>query len=107
MHVSIVCACLPLGKAFCRRHFPNVFERSFGWTTYGARRTGRSTKGRSIQLTKSGTFELVDDQVKCKDGDIQRIQYLGQLKIDEEAVSQTNGSLCSAKQVPVQVEHAV
>jgi hypothetical protein len=29
MHIAIVCACLPVGRAFLRKHFPCVVDYTF------------------------------------------------------------------------------
>lgn len=35
MHIAIVCACLPVGRAFLRKHFPRVVDYTFNTFVHG------------------------------------------------------------------------
>ncbi|KAH6668450.1 hypothetical protein B0J14DRAFT_165038 [Halenospora varia] len=35
MHIAIVCACLPVGRAFLRKHFPCLIDYTFNTVVYG------------------------------------------------------------------------
>ncbi|KAH8698139.1 hypothetical protein GQ44DRAFT_787284 [Phaeosphaeriaceae sp. PMI808] len=43
MHIAIVCACLPAGKPFLRKHFPQVIESIFSTSSTTKKQTLRSS----------------------------------------------------------------
>ncbi|KAH8728011.1 hypothetical protein GQ44DRAFT_824349 [Phaeosphaeriaceae sp. PMI808] len=58
VHVAIVCACLPAGKPFLRKHMPRVIGGSYGATSAGTKlRTMRSTHTQRLSSKDAG-----DDQ---------------------------------------------
>ena len=54
MHVAVVCACLPAGKPFLRKHLPNIIGSSYGASVGTKRRTIRSTHTQQLPSRDAG-----------------------------------------------------
>ncbi|RYP49228.1 hypothetical protein DL768_005002 [Monosporascus sp. mg162] len=54
MHVAIVCACLPAGKPFLRKHMPKTIGSSSGASAETKRHTTRSTHPRRLPSRDAG-----------------------------------------------------
>ncbi|KAH8728457.1 hypothetical protein GQ44DRAFT_824256 [Phaeosphaeriaceae sp. PMI808] len=54
VHLAIVCACLPAGKPFLRKHMPKVIGSSYGTSSRTKRTTVRSTHTQRLASTDTG-----------------------------------------------------
>lgn len=105
MHVALVCACLPFGKAFCRRYIPKLLGSSFHSRSCTTRTTIHSVVQGHLG-GKMDELELACETGNSREGDLQLVGR-AERKLDEEACSQTNGSLHTTCQAPEQVLHAI
>ncbi|KAH8702769.1 hypothetical protein GQ44DRAFT_831804, partial [Phaeosphaeriaceae sp. PMI808] len=68
VHIAIVCACLPAGKPFLRKHMPIIIGNSYGASAGTKRRTIGSTHERHLPLRDAGE----DPQDIILEGDLNR-----------------------------------
>lgn len=76
MHVAILCACLPAGKPFLRKHFPQVLGSSYGSTpVHTKKQSFLSSHVRRVPLSRrlpsrdNDEIKLSELSADCGDGE--------------------------------------
>jgi hypothetical protein len=52
MHIAIICACLPAGKPFLRKHFPKVLGSSYATPAPSKKHSFHSSHFRRVPLSR-------------------------------------------------------